>query len=49
MISMGIFVIFNPITYHRGGVSDFSCCYLNILVGVILIIYGLYTSKLNDK
>jgi len=49
MILFGIFVFFNPVIAHRGGVSDFSCCYLNILVGVILVVYGFYIIKSTKK
>ena len=45
MALLGLYVVFNPKIAHRGGVSDFSYMHLNILVGIILILYGIFVIR----
>ena len=42
---LGFYVVFNSKMAHRGGVTDFSYMHFNIIIGIVLVIYGILIIK----
>jgi len=49
LIVLGMFVILNPVFTARGGTTDLSYMNLNILIGLVLILFAILLFRKKQK